>query len=76
MLYPLRLACLPEGDTVDVMVFLKMQGHGHPAPMPLSHATHAWDDGLKTGFMMTPSHEEKVGIAPKTGASPLSQGQV
>lgn len=66
MLHPLRLACLAEGDTVDVMVSLKMQGHGHPALMPLSHATHAWNDGLKTGFMMTASQEEKVGIAPKT----------
>lgn len=52
-LHTLRLAYLAEGDTVDIMVPLKMQGYGQPAPTPiqsLSPATHACDDGLKTDY--------------------------
>lgn len=49
----LRLICLAEGDTIDIVGFSKMQGHGYLAPLqiqPLLHATHACDDhGLKIG---------------------------
>lgn len=50
MLPALRLACLAEGDTVEVLVSQNMQGREHSAPIliqPLYHATHACDDGLK-----------------------------
>lgn len=50
MLPALRLACLAEGDTVEVLVSQNMQGREHPAPIliqPLCHATHACDGGLK-----------------------------
>lgn len=53
VLHTPRLACLAEGDIADIMVSLEMRSHRHPAPMliqPLSHATHACDDGLKTDY--------------------------
>lgn len=74
MLHTLRSACLAEGDTVEVMFSLKMQGHEHQTSMPIqSHATHICDGGLKTDYPDNLELWEKVRIPLRTWVCLLSQ---